>query len=60
MYVEGRLRTREFEAKNNSGKRQRAEIVASGVQFLGAPPTEKVEESALDEPSAPIDPEVPF
>jgi hypothetical protein len=33
--VEGRLRTREFEMKNNGGKRQRMEIVASRVQFLG-------------------------
>ena len=36
--MEGRLRTREFESKNNGGKRQRTEIVASRVQFLGAPP----------------------
>jgi single-strand DNA-binding protein len=35
VYVEGRLRTREFEMKNNGGKRQRVEIVASRVQFLG-------------------------
>ena len=27
-YVEGRLRTREFESKNGGGKRQRAEVVA--------------------------------
>jgi single-strand DNA-binding protein len=26
VYVEGRLRTREFEGKNGGGKRQRAEI----------------------------------
>ncbi len=39
VYVEGRLRTREFEAKSNGGgKRQRTEIVASRVQFLGVPP----------------------
>src|ERR1700691_6106994 len=38
VYVEGRLRTREFEAKNDGGKRQRTEIIASRVQFLGAPP----------------------
>jgi single-strand DNA-binding protein len=36
VYVEGRLRTREFEGKNNGGQRQRTEIVASRVQFLGA------------------------
>jgi single-strand DNA-binding protein len=37
VYVEGRLRTREFEAKTNGGKRQRTEIVASRVQFLDRP-----------------------
>jgi len=35
VYVEGRLRTREFDSKNGSGKRQRTEIVAQRVQFLG-------------------------
>ncbi len=40
VYVEGRLRTREYEARNNGGKRQRAEIIASRVQFLGARPAE--------------------
>ena len=39
-YVEGRLRIREFEAKDNGGKRQRAEIIANRVQFLGARPAE--------------------
>jgi single-strand DNA-binding protein len=38
VYVEGRLRTREYEAKNNGGKRQRTEIIAMRVQFLGAAP----------------------
>jgi single-stranded DNA-binding protein len=33
VYVEGRLRTREFEAKNSGGKRQRTEIIASRLQF---------------------------
>ena len=36
VYVEGRLRTREYES--DQGKRQRTEIVALRVQFLGAPP----------------------
>jgi single-stranded DNA-binding protein len=58
-YVEGRLRTREFETKNNGGKRQRAEIVASRVQFLGPPPAEKTEASAIDEPATPAE-DVPF
>jgi single-strand DNA-binding protein len=34
-YVEGRLQTREYEAKDGSGKRYRTEIVAQRVQFLG-------------------------
>jgi single-strand DNA-binding protein len=40
VYVEGRLHTREFEAKDNGGKRQRTEIVAQRVQFLGTPPAD--------------------
>jgi len=38
VYVEGRLRTREYEARNNGGKRQHTEIIAQRVQFLGTPP----------------------
>jgi single-strand DNA-binding protein len=38
IYVEGRLRTREYEARNNGGKRNRTEIVAQRVQFLGPRP----------------------
>jgi single-strand DNA-binding protein len=57
IYVEGRLRTREFEGKNGGGKRQRAEIVAQRVQFLGprpeAPAGGEAEEPAASE-------EVPF
>ncbi len=57
VYVEGRLRTREFEGKNGGGKRQRAEIVAQRVQFLGprpeAPAGGDAEEPAASE-------EVPF
>ena len=41
VFVEGRLRTREYGPKNVDGKRKRTEIVASRVQFLGAPSTEK-------------------
>jgi single-strand DNA-binding protein len=37
VYVEGRLRTREFEDKSG-GKRQRTEVIAQRVQFLGAKP----------------------
>jgi len=60
VYVEGRLRTREYEAKNGGGKRQRTEIVALRVQFLGAPPAGKAEASAGDEPSLPAEPDIPF
>jgi single-stranded DNA-binding protein len=57
--VEGRLRTREFEAKDKGQKRQRTEIVASRVQFLGPPPAEKTEASAIDEAATPAE-DVPF
>jgi single-stranded DNA-binding protein len=58
--VEGRLRTREFEAKDNGQKRQRTEIVAARVHFLGAPPTEHAETTEVED--APILPpeDVPF
>ena len=53
IYVEGRLQTREFESKNGGGKRQRAEIVAQRVQFLGprpdAPMGGEAEEPAASE-----------
>jgi len=35
VYVEGRISTREYEAKDGSGKRYRTEIVAQRIQFLG-------------------------
>ena len=60
VFVEGRLRTREYEAKNGDGKRRRTEIVASRVQFLGTPPPEKVGVNEIEEPPLPADPDVPF
>ena len=51
VYVEGRFRTRDFEDKNGGGKRQRAEIVAQRVQFLGARPEAPVGGEA-EEPAA--------
>jgi single-strand DNA-binding protein len=58
IYVEGRLRTREYEARDNSGKRQRTEIIASRVQFLATPPTDvKATEVSSGEPATD---EVPF
>ncbi len=59
VYVEGRLRTRVYEVKNNDGKRLRTEIVAVRVQFLGAPPAGRAEASAVEEPTLPGG-EVPF
>ena len=35
VYVEGRLTTREYDAKDGSGKRYRTEIVARQIRFLG-------------------------
>src|SRR2546427_13287434 len=60
VYVEGRLRTREYESRNNGGKRQRTEIATSRVQFLGTPPTEAKGATAVEEPVAPADSEFPF
>jgi single-strand DNA-binding protein len=57
LYVEGRLQTREFESKNGGGKRQRAEIVAQRVQFLGPRPEVPIGGEA-EEPAA--SEEVPF
>ena len=49
VYVEGPLRTREFEEKNNAGKRYRTEIVAKRVQFLGPPETEEPEHNMVED-----------
>jgi single-strand DNA-binding protein len=35
VYVEGRLTTRQYEAKDGSGKRYRTEIVARQIRMLG-------------------------
>ena len=35
VYVEGRISTRQYEAKNGGGTRYRTEIIAQRVQFLG-------------------------
>jgi single-strand DNA-binding protein len=35
VYIEGRLTTRQYEAKDGTGKRYRTEVVAQRVQFLG-------------------------
>ena len=35
VYIEGRLTTRQYEAKDGSGKRYRTEIVARQLRMLG-------------------------
>ena len=35
VYIEGRLTTRQYEAKDGSGKRYRTEIVARRIRLLG-------------------------
>jgi single-strand DNA-binding protein len=49
VYVEGRLRTREWESNGATGRR--TEIVGSRVQFLGSPsPDDKIREQDGDSP----------
>jgi len=38
VYVKGRLTTREYEAKDGSGKRYRTEIIARPIRFLDRKP----------------------
>jgi len=59
VYVEGRLRGREFEARNNGSRRWRTEIVATRVQFLGAARSEHPSATAFEEAPLPSE-EVPF
>src|SRR5260370_12624477 len=46
VYIEGRLTTRQWEAKDGSGKRNRTEVVVQRVQFLGGRPGGASEEPA--------------
>lgn len=48
IYLEGRISTRQYEAKDGSGKRSRTEIVAQVIQFLGG---RAGAEGAPEEPS---------
>jgi single-strand DNA-binding protein len=50
--VQGRLDWREWEAKDGSGKRQKVELLASDVQFLGSP-----KDSASPEAAGPAEAE---
>ena len=49
VYVEGRLTTREYEAKDGSGKRYRTEIVARQIRFLDRRSTASVAAPAAEE-----------
>ena len=48
VYVEGRIASREYEARDGSGKRQRTEIVAQRVQFLGGRPAASADDGIAD------------
>ncbi|MBV8772177.1 MAG: single-stranded DNA-binding protein [Deltaproteobacteria bacterium] len=48
VYVEGRLTTRQYEAKDGTGKRYRTEIVAQRVQFLGGRASAGFDDGAAD------------
>ena len=58
IFVEGRLRTREWES--NGSNSRRTEILASRVQFLGAPPRDAAAEDISTETNAVADGEIPF
>ena len=51
VYVEGRLTTRQYEAKDGSGKRYRTEIVARQLRLLG---------KRADAPKAQASEDIPF
>jgi single-strand DNA-binding protein len=53
VYVEGKLTTRQYEAKDGTGKRYRTEIVAQRVQFLGGRASAGFDEGAPDFNSVP-------
>jgi single-strand DNA-binding protein len=60
IYVEGRIRTREFENTIDGRKERRIETAATRVQFLGTRPAEGGKADAIDEQVAPADSEIPF
>ncbi len=60
VYVEGKIRTREYEDKGGI-KRRVTEIVALRIQLLGVPPsTEAVSEETEEPPPEAIEEDVPF
>ena len=65
VYVEGRLTTRQYEAKDGTGKRFRTEVVAQRVQFLGGRPSAGFDgapdfNSGPDAPPPVDDEDIPF
>ncbi len=66
VYVEGRLTTRQYEAKDGTGKRYRTEVVAQRVQFLGGRAAAGMEDSGSgfapgpDAPPPMDDEDIPF
>ena len=50
VYIEGRLTTRQYEAKDGSGKRYRTEIVARQLRLLGNRANEPKTEASDDIP----------
>ncbi len=66
VYVEGRITTRDYEARDGSGKRYRTEVVAQRVQFLGGRPSASSDDSVPDfnsgpdAPPPPEDDDIPF
>jgi single-strand DNA-binding protein len=60
VFVEGRLRTREWESVATNGHtQQRTEIVASRVQFLGTPSPDAADEAVLGDSILSVESEVP-
>ena len=59
VFVEGRLRNREFETKVGGRKQRRTEIIANRVQFLGAVP-ERSQEALTDDSASPADSDILF
>ena len=53
IYVEGRITSREYEARDGSGKRYRTEVVAQRVQFLGGRPVAGADDNLQDFNSGP-------
>jgi single-strand DNA-binding protein len=60
IYVEGRIRTLEFENKIDGRKQRRTEIAARRVQFMGAPPSDGMTTEASAEADVLAEADVPL